>query len=365
MKIVGCDLHTRYQQIAMLDEETGALGNVVREVDQNGNTLSDYFYLGSERMGRATPTGMWFYYGDHLGTSRVITDGSNVCYDADYFPWGGEKKVFVNTCPQNYKFTGKERDPDMSVDYFGARMYYFGMGRFYQPDPVAATPLHVIDPQRWNLYSYALNNPLSYTDPDGRDAAAVNFSSMVASLGHEGILSIHSDGSATYARFGPASKDLKGGYGMNEPGHVDVVTPDRLPVVQFGADGLPTQASYDDLQKALAAIEGVDASTVQINYFKTSDADASLLDTWIAQQHQAASTSNRYRFCSSNCAKFTLNGLVAGKAITPAQTAGISVVPNALFFQLAPFASQSKPQPKVPTEQVDHKIIFDPGQMAD
>ena len=25
MKIVGCDLHTRYQQIAMLDEETGEL----------------------------------------------------------------------------------------------------------------------------------------------------------------------------------------------------------------------------------------------------------------------------------------------------------------------------------------------------
>jgi len=25
MKVVGCDLHTRYQQIAMLDEETGEL----------------------------------------------------------------------------------------------------------------------------------------------------------------------------------------------------------------------------------------------------------------------------------------------------------------------------------------------------
>jgi hypothetical protein len=25
MKIIGCDLHTRYQQIAMLDEETGEL----------------------------------------------------------------------------------------------------------------------------------------------------------------------------------------------------------------------------------------------------------------------------------------------------------------------------------------------------
>jgi len=28
MKIVGCDLHTRYQQIAMLDAETGELVSV-------------------------------------------------------------------------------------------------------------------------------------------------------------------------------------------------------------------------------------------------------------------------------------------------------------------------------------------------
>ena len=28
MKIVGCDLHTRYQQIAMLDRETGRVGHI-------------------------------------------------------------------------------------------------------------------------------------------------------------------------------------------------------------------------------------------------------------------------------------------------------------------------------------------------
>jgi len=27
MKIVGCDLHTRYQQVAMLDEETVLIGH--------------------------------------------------------------------------------------------------------------------------------------------------------------------------------------------------------------------------------------------------------------------------------------------------------------------------------------------------
>ena len=131
-------------------------GKVIREVDQNGNTLNDYFYLGSERMGRATLNGIYFYYGDHLGTSRVITDGSNICYDSDYFPWGGEIQVFTSNCPQNYKFTGKERDPDLGVDYFEARFYQDSMARFYSPDQMGGS---MLDPQTLNRYAYVRNNP--------------------------------------------------------------------------------------------------------------------------------------------------------------------------------------------------------------
>ncbi len=44
MKIVGCDLHTRYQQVAMMDEETGEL--VERRLEHaNGEARS--FYAGS------------------------------------------------------------------------------------------------------------------------------------------------------------------------------------------------------------------------------------------------------------------------------------------------------------------------------
>lgn len=37
MKIVGCDLHTRYQQIAMLDEETGEFRE--RRLDHGGSEV--------------------------------------------------------------------------------------------------------------------------------------------------------------------------------------------------------------------------------------------------------------------------------------------------------------------------------------
>ncbi len=146
-------------------------GNVVDQTDQSGiPTL--YFYLNGAKLAEfPSLNNFYYYYGDHLGTTRMMTDSSGaVCYDADFFPWGSEQSVLVNTCSQNYKFTGKERDPDMHVDYFGARFYEGATGRMYSPDPIMASASRLRDPQRWNAYAYVRNNPMSYVDPDGRDA---------------------------------------------------------------------------------------------------------------------------------------------------------------------------------------------------
>jgi transposase len=61
MKIVGCDLHTRYQQIAMLDEETGVL--IERRLEHaNGEAKEFYAKLaGPVRVGiEATGYTRWF-----------------------------------------------------------------------------------------------------------------------------------------------------------------------------------------------------------------------------------------------------------------------------------------------------------------
>ena len=41
MKIVGCDLHTRYQQIAMLDDETGEL--VERRLEHASGEAKEFY----------------------------------------------------------------------------------------------------------------------------------------------------------------------------------------------------------------------------------------------------------------------------------------------------------------------------------
>ncbi len=66
-------------------------------------------------------------------------------------------------------FTGKERDAETGLDYFWARYLSSPQGRFTSVDPDINLGLHLTDPQGWNGYAYARNNPLLFVDPDGRD----------------------------------------------------------------------------------------------------------------------------------------------------------------------------------------------------
>ena len=70
-------------------------------------------------------------------------------------------------CRTYITYTGKERDGETGLDYFGARYMSAAQGRFTSPDDplVDQDPA---DPQSWNLYGYVRNNPLRFIDPTGR-----------------------------------------------------------------------------------------------------------------------------------------------------------------------------------------------------
>jgi RHS repeat-associated protein len=93
-------------------------------------------------------------------------------YDAAGYRCDGIGRVFTRHSVLNgYKFTGKERDTESGLDYFGARYYASSMGRWMSPDwsaKVQPVPYAKLDnPQSLNLYNYVLNNPLVHRDLDG------------------------------------------------------------------------------------------------------------------------------------------------------------------------------------------------------
>jgi len=102
----------------------------------------------------------------------VQSGQTSACYDADFFPYGGEK-AYTSTCPQNYKFEGKERDAETGNDDFGARYYSSVYGRWLSPDwsavPAPVPYANLTNPQTLNLYAMVCDNPESFADLDGHD----------------------------------------------------------------------------------------------------------------------------------------------------------------------------------------------------
>jgi RHS repeat-associated protein len=122
----------------------------------------------SSQMTAAAPT-VEYYHVDAVGSVRAVTDkDGNVVRRHDYFPFGdGPVEVAPGTDP--VRFTGKERDVETGLDYFGARYYASRSGRFTTVDPALDIEQALVDPQLWNRYTYVRNNPFRFVDPDGRD----------------------------------------------------------------------------------------------------------------------------------------------------------------------------------------------------
>ena len=100
----------------------------------------------------------------------MVVSGAGIVEDeSDYSPFGTEYQI--TSGGNHYKFTGKERDSESGLDYFGARHYSSALGRFVSAD-WSATPAPVpyadlFEPQSLNLYSYVGGNPASKADADG------------------------------------------------------------------------------------------------------------------------------------------------------------------------------------------------------
>ncbi len=307
--------------------EYDGLGRRVKKVEAGQTTV--YVYDAQGRLAAeyggageaALCTTCWATV-DALGSTRMLTNGAGAAVRRhDYLPYGEEIPAGVGgrTEAMGYPaatasadgyplFTGKERDSETGLDYFGARYYSGAQGRFTSPDAPFADQSPA-DPQSWNMYAYAVNNPLAYTDPDGRDALAVKFGTGAHGLGHSGIASLHrNDGKGRFADFQPLHAGSAHDVGLYTFNDI---------AVTYGSDGRPTNESLVAVANQLADAEGVPRDSVSVAYFKTSDAETAALDGYIANAFmlQQQGKTPDYWVGLRDCIAFTMNGLnLAGKS---------------------------------------------------
>jgi RHS repeat-associated protein len=104
-----------------------------------------------------------YYHNDALGSPIIATDqDGRVVWRKSYAPYGQPTGPGVANEPG---YTGKFEEPDLGIQNFGARWYDPRIGRFLAIDSAGFDPQN---PQSFNRYAYANNNPYGFVDPDGR-----------------------------------------------------------------------------------------------------------------------------------------------------------------------------------------------------
>jgi RHS repeat-associated protein len=140
-----------------------ASGQVVAELDGAGNVVSTFVYddgLVPAYMVKGGTT--YRLVTDQLGSVRLVVNAATgqIAQRLDYDSWGN---VAVDTNPgfQPFGYAGGVYDRDTGLVRFGVRDYDPQAGRWTAKDPILFAGGDT------NLYGYASQDPVNFTDPTG------------------------------------------------------------------------------------------------------------------------------------------------------------------------------------------------------
>ncbi|WP_347670156.1 RHS repeat-associated core domain-containing protein [Micromonospora sp. B11E3] len=138
-----------------------------QEVRRNASTgqvdATRYYSFNGETIAQRTVTGITWLASDHQGTAQisVATDTSQTITQRRQTPYGSPRGTQVSW-PNKQGFLGGYQDPT-GLTHLGAREYDPKTGRFISVDPINDPG----NPQQLPAYTYAANNPITYSDPSG------------------------------------------------------------------------------------------------------------------------------------------------------------------------------------------------------
>jgi RHS repeat-associated protein len=265
---------------------------------------------------------LYYFNANHLGSGSLITDENGATYQTlAYAPWG-ESLVNIThsgsgSYDEPYKFTGFIRDSESGLDQAKARYKNLNLD-FISIDPMWYKYPHITS------YVYCNNNPLSFVDPNGRDAILIVFPDYKIDpemtimgqkvpdlpLGHAGVLLIdNATGLTKYYEYGRyTTKDGTKGTVRSSDTKSGLTLPN---VIIDNETGKPTQESLNKVLAKISANAGHNGK-IEGAYI---EGDFSVMNNY-AQQKMKESNSNYteydknrnpYDIWTNNCGTFAID----------------------------------------------------------
>jgi RHS repeat-associated protein len=163
-------------------------GNLISELDTEGNFICDYIWADGRLVAKTYPKGgiepqfggggaqidgggpppippdsdlIFYNHLDHLGTPLAMTmQNPSRVWVADYLPFGELYSEIVFSASNDIRFPGQYHDRNTNLYYNWHRYYKPTLGRYYQADPIGLRG-------GINLFTYVKNNPVNFSDRTG------------------------------------------------------------------------------------------------------------------------------------------------------------------------------------------------------
>ncbi|WP_245828191.1 RHS repeat-associated core domain-containing protein [Micromonospora avicenniae] len=141
-------------------------GTEVRYTTSNGTKAATRYYsFAGQTIAIRTAGSLNWIVSDHHGTAELAINATNLAVARRRtLPYGEQRGATTGTwaAGMDKGFVGGTQDPT-GLTHLGAREYDTFAGRFISVDPI----IDLADPQQWNGYNYANNNPATLSDPSG------------------------------------------------------------------------------------------------------------------------------------------------------------------------------------------------------
>jgi len=142
-----------------LIEETNSTGSVVARYSQGLNIDEPLVGL---RSGTTS-----YYEADGLGSVTTLSNAAGAVSNNYTYDSFGNLVASSGSIVNNFRYTGREWDPETSLYYYRARYYDQSTGRFLTEDPAGFDV-------NTDFFAYVGNSPLNWTDPLGLSQNDVN-----------------------------------------------------------------------------------------------------------------------------------------------------------------------------------------------